>query len=204
MTRCSWNLHNPRTRSEAARRLVSTSKIIHIGGHPFQHKAWHTALYSSTSHCCKFKFFFVPEPSISLLIYSSGLSSNVSSSSSKFGKKKNFNDDKLILGCLTTMTFLWIWKTSLFKRDHYESKELAGIINFVLIIFVSIDDVFIACVLKIWQQHKRNCEDDKTYLTHLWTLYLVQQHSRRYSLRFLASQTGIYSDFFLMPRQGTQ
>ena len=26
ITRCSWNLHNPRTRSEAARRLVSTSK----------------------------------------------------------------------------------------------------------------------------------------------------------------------------------
>ena len=28
ITRCSWNLHNPRTRSEAARRLVSTSKKI--------------------------------------------------------------------------------------------------------------------------------------------------------------------------------
>lgn len=36
MTRCSWNLHNPRTRSEAARRLVSTSEIIQHAGYPFQ------------------------------------------------------------------------------------------------------------------------------------------------------------------------
>lgn len=41
MTRCSWNLHNPRTRSEAARRLVSTSKNIQHAGYPFQLEVWH-------------------------------------------------------------------------------------------------------------------------------------------------------------------
>ena len=42
----------------------------------------------TASQCCKLKFFSVPDPSMSLLIYSSGLSSKISSSSSKFGKKK--------------------------------------------------------------------------------------------------------------------
>lgn len=41
------------------------------------------------SSCCKLKFFLIPEPSMSLLIYSSGLSSKTSSSSSEFGKKFN-------------------------------------------------------------------------------------------------------------------
>ena len=47
----------------------------------------------------KLKFFSVPEPSMSLLIYSSGLSSKTSSSSSEFGKKDN------LVCCVTTREF---------------------------------------------------------------------------------------------------
>lgn len=131
MTRCSWNLHNPRTRSEAARRLVSTSKIIQLDGYPFQHKACRTQHYTA-SRCCKLKFFSVPEPSMSLLIYSSGLSSKISSSSSEFGKKENFiiiNSQYVV--SLQGHFFYGNWTQhayNLFKRDHYESKQLAGII----------------------------------------------------------------------------